>query len=177
MYNIDFNLKKSFYYKVIQKEREQYIALLLRQLQFLKGNCCEIGSGEKPSLSKLVLPEILKNKKTLTIYDPEIAENLSNTTIHQKKFTKESDISNIDTLFGLFPCEASITMIDKAILENKNLLLAFCSCNLGTAEHRLWLAEDICTDYQKIYGSQIEIQQWPEEYEIETPIMIRKRQL
>lgn len=91
----------------------------------------------------------------------------------------DTDISNVDTLYGLFPCNASITLIDKAIQENKNLLIAFCGCDHSDEVHTKWVgkywAEDVCMDYREKYGKCVEISNWNPEMGLNLPIMTYKK--
>lgn len=100
--------------------------------------------------------------------------------IVKDKFTKQTNISDIDTIYGLFPCGATISMIDKACEEDKNLLLAFCPCNHTTPAHRWWAgnwwAEDVCVDYKEKYGNEIQILKWSKQYNLPYPIMVREKQ-
>lgn len=155
------------------------IANLLENYSFLTGNCCEIGAGHYPRLSELVIPKLEKRNYHLTIYEPNIIFTDFKATIIKNKFTKESNISNIDTLFALYPCEATITIAEKAFEEDKNLLLACCGCNHSITEHPKWFsskywAEDFCMDYQEKYGNEVEIINWPSHINNDLPIMVRK---
>lgn len=158
-----------------------YICGLLKNLSFLDGNCCEVGAGAYPRLAELVQPYLKQSKHQLTIYEPDIIlDKLDNARIIRDKFTKETNIADIDTIYGLFPCGATISMIDKAFEEDKNLLLAFCSCNHNTPTHQWWVgkwwAEDVCIDYREKYGSEVQILKWPKEYNLPYPIMVREKQ-
>lgn len=170
---------------IINPEVDPYIKMceLLKNLSFLSGNCCEIGAGEYPRLAELIAPELERNHHKLTIYDPStVPDKLSKgVTIVKEKFTKKTDLKGIDTLVSLFPCEVACTIIDKALDEDKNLLLAFCGCDHSTLEHQKWLgeywAEDVCMDYREQYGKEIEIMQWPKQYGIPYPIMVRRQKV
>ncbi len=170
-------------FQVIYPEVDPYLFIyqLLKKFSFLNGNCCEVGAGFYPRLAELVLPTLEQNHHKLTVYDPELVlERLGNAKLVKDKFTSQTSMKDIDTIYGLFPCEATIPMIDKAILENKNLLLAFCGCDHSTPEHLKWVgewwSEDVCMDYCEKYGKEIQILKWPDEYQIPFPIMVREKQ-
>lgn len=156
------------------------LAKLLEKYSFLEGNCCEVGAGNYPRLAELTAPQIKLKKGTLTIYEPNILfTKIDNVTIIKDKFKKSTNINHIDTIYGMFPCEASITIAEKAFEEDKNLLLAFCSCDHSTKEHPKWLgtywAEDFCMDYREKYGHEVEIIDWPTTIGIDFPIMVRQK--
>lgn len=155
------------------------MAKLLQSYSFLEGNCCEIGAGAYPRLAELVIPKIKLNHGNLTIYEPELLfSDIENVTVVKEKFTKETDIKGIDTLYGLYPCGATISIADKAFEEDKNLMLAFCPCDHSTKEHPKWMgkywAEDVCMDYREKYGKEAEIINWPSYTGIDLPIMVRR---
>lgn len=161
----------------------KYIAMLLKQMNFVNNNCCEVGAGIEPVLSNMILPEIQASKKKVIVYDPRLEyQDKPGMVIKKENFTMSTNIDNISTLYGLFPCEASITMIEKARRENKNLLLALCDCNLSSKEHPFWgygdtWAHEICAEYIEKYGREFEIHNWPREYGKKPPIMVRKRKI
>jgi len=152
---------------------------ILEDNNFLEGNICEVGSGRYPRLAELVASKVQTKKGTLTIYDPKILfTDFKGIKIVKSIFTKDSNIDDIDTLYGLYPCGSAITIAEKAFEEDKNLVLAFCRCNHSTKEHRRWLgkywAEDFCMDYRKKYGDEAEIIHWPSQLDNDRPIMIRR---
>lgn len=159
-------------FQVLEPEKDPYLIFyhLLQQKQFLNGNCCEVGAGVYPTLAEAVAKELKEKEKTLTIYDPQtIPANLGeNVILHQEQFTKDANLADIDTLYALFPCSATIPTIEKAIEENKNLLLAFCSCDHSSEQHPWWFgtswAEDYCCELKEQYGKDLEILNWPPTY-------------
>ncbi len=160
-------------------DQYKYLANRLKELGFLNGNCCEIGAGKYPQISSLILPVLRENKKNLTIYDPKtIPSILPDINLIRENFTLNTNIENIDTLFAHHPCKATTTIIDKAIQENKNLLIAFCGCNHSNSRIPKWIGdywcEDVCIYYREKYGKEIEIETYPNQIE-KYPIMIRKR--
>lgn len=152
---------------------------ILEDYDFLKGNICEVGAGRYPRLAELVAPKIQTNKGTLTIYDPNVVfDEHKGIKVVKDKFTKSTNIDNIDTLYGLYPCDASVTLAEKAFKEDKNLVLAFCGCDHSSKDHIKWLgkywAEDFCMDYREKYGKEAEIINWPSTLNNDRPILIRR---
>lgn len=114
-------LKIDFYKKFLE---------MLVEYKFLNTNCLEVGSGIYPVLAEYAAPIINKNGKSLTIYDPRLAFfDINGVLAKNELFTRKTDISSFDTLYGTFTCDASEVMVEKAIVEDKNLLVAFCECN------------------------------------------------
>lgn len=169
-------------FDVLKNEKDFYktFSEMLKKYDLLKGNCCEVASGEYPRLSEIVYPIIEENHSNLTIYDPMLTiQKLGNAKLVKEEFTHETDISEVETLFGMFPCEATIPLVEKAIKEDKNLLVAFCDCNHSTEQYPHWFgdtwSDDVCMFFKKEYGDEVEILNWPEEFHQPTPIMLRKK--
>lgn len=160
------------------KDEYQIILDLLESYGFLTGNCCEVGAGFYPRLSELVIKKLHVRNYHLTIYEPNIMFDNFKAKIIKESFTKESNITNIQNLFALYPCEATITIAEKAFEEDKNLLLACCGCDHSTKQHpkgfsKYW-AEDFCMDYKEKYGDKVKIINWPSHINNDFPIMVRK---
>lgn len=151
---------------------------ILNKYKLLNTNCLEIGAGVLPVLAEYAAPIINKNGKTLTIYDPKTCfRNINGVSIRNKLFTREIDISSINTLYGTFPCEASEIIVERALEEDKNLLIAFCSCPHNSTKYpskknECW-ANTFCKYIKKAYKNEVDILSWPKEYEFDMPIMVR----
>lgn len=155
------------------------MAKLLDQYSFLEGNCCEVAAGDYPRLAELTIPKIKLNHGNLTIYEPDVIPcNIKDVKIVRERLTKDTDITQFDTLYGMFPCSATLSIVEKAFEEDKNLMLAFCDCNHSTKEHPKWIgkywAEDLCMDYREKYGNEVNIIQWPSSMGSDLPIMVRR---
>lgn len=167
-------------YDVIKNEKDFYkvFAETLKKYNLLNGNCCEVAAGEYPRLSEIIYPTVEEKHSNLTIYEPTLTiKKLGNAKLVKEKFTFETDISGYDTLFGMFPCEATIPLIEKSITADKNLLVAFCDCDHSTEKYpfksgKTW-ADDVCANLKKEYGDELQILQWPEEIQQPTPILLR----
>lgn len=169
---------------VFKEEYDPYIEFkkILDKYSFLddSGTYCEIGAGIYPRLSEIVFPSIDKNHGSLTIYDPNCMFSISeNIHIVNEEFTYDTDIQKIDTLYALYPCEATPTILEKAFEEDKNLVLGFCNCDHSdikypyTDEYKYW-ADGVCKIYQTMYGSDLEIIGWPSNMKNDLPIMVRR---
>lgn len=166
----------------LRKEADVYKNFheLLRERNFLQGNVVEVGAGKYPRLCEVIMEDKPDELISVTAYDPCLVfDTIPRVKFVNKPFTKETDISEADTLYGLFPCDASITLIDKAIEENKNLMVAFCACDHSDSIHTKWIgkywAEDVCMDYREKYGKCIEIDGWNREMGLDLPIMTYKK--
>lgn len=151
---------------------------LLNKYRFLEGNCCEVGAGLYPRLCELTIPTIIQNKGTLTIYEPNIMfDKIENAILKKEEFNKKTNIDNVDTIYALYPCEATVTVAEKAFQEDKNLMMALCPCDHSTEKHQKWFSDywavDFCMDYKEKYGDEVEIIKWPTKTEIDLPIMVR----
>jgi len=188
---------------VVPKEADIYIYFrnLLNKYKFLQTNCCEIAAGKYPRLAEIVYPELRRNNKTLTIYEPDLViDSLEDVIVKKELFTKNSDLKGIDTLFGTFTCEATIDVVEKALIENRNLLISLCECDHSTEKYPFLSQQyftkkindmiaqrgsisvlDIPNVYwydcfqdqlKKEYGDRISILNWPEIYGFEYPIIL-----
>ena len=150
---------------------------LLNQYKLLNTNCVEVGAGVYPRIGELAAPIINKNGKELTLYDPRLSFDLDNVKIVRDVFTKDTDISKVDTLYGLFPCDGTIPIVEKALEEDKNLLVAFCGCDHSTEKYPKWItdvwADDFCMNIKEEYGDEVDIIKWPSKCDFCAPIMVR----
>ncbi len=168
---------------VISEGKDIYLEFfkLLNELNFLEGNICEVGSGEYPRLAEIMLPKIKLNGGILTIYDPEILyTDFKGIKIIKEKFTKDTNIESTDTLVGLLPCLASETIVEKAFLENKNLLIGFCGCDHSSrngfkkGNNKYW-AEALSNYYKQRYDNEVEMFSWSDNIKLDYPIMARHK--
>lgn len=166
-------------FNVYNHSKDEYIEMfkLLKEYSLLEGNCCEIGAGRYPRLAELTAPEIKLKNGTLTIYDPNtMISKMENVKIIKDEFRKNTNIDYIDTIYAMYPCEATATIVEKAFEEDKNLMLAFCGCNQTNQKWigKYW-AEDFCMAYREKYGQEVEIINWPSKTGIDLPIMVRHK--
>ena len=166
---------------VFKEGADPYLELykLLENYSFLEGNVCEIAAGRYPRLAELTAPQIKERGGSLTVYEPNIIfSEMDNMTIVQDEFTKKTDINQFDTLYASWPCEVTAPIVEKAFENDKNLMLAFCSCNNSTRKYPIrtgkYWAEDFCQYYRKKYGEEAQIINWPDAVGLDTPILIRQ---
>lgn len=117
-------------------------------------------------------------KGSLTIYDPFVSFSISRTNVVVKKedFTKKTDVRMFDTLYGMYPCNATIPLVEKALEEDKNLLVALCDCDHSTDKYpreneRYW-ADDFCNYIARDYGNEVMITHWSNGFDNGLPIMV-----
>lgn len=167
---------------VLEENCDVYLEMLklLEKYSFLEGNCLEVSAGIYPRLAEVVSPVLNVRGGSLTIYDPDICYSILNKSVVVKKenFTFKTNIDGIDTLYGLYPCSATIPLLEKAFDEDKNLLVGFCDCDHSTDEYprldgKYW-ADDICMYFKQKYQGEFDIIQWPSRFESDFPIMVRE---
>ena len=186
---------------VIEKHKNIYLYFLslMEYYKFLSTNCCEVSAGRYPYLAEIIYPKLRKNKKSLTIYEPDtVVDKIFDVDIKKEFFTKDTDIEDIDTLYGTFTCEATIEMVESTLVKDKNLLISLCDCNLSTEKYpfsfepyfsrkyneqlskygyvrefpRVCWYESFCDLIKKEYGSRIQVLNWPSIYGIKEPILL-----
>lgn len=94
-------------------------------------NILEVGCGYLPMFAKYYNNLQIRNNKSskITVYDPDIAVNKAkNIKLCKTKFTLESNVDDYDLLVGILPCEATKTIINKAIDSDKEFFIAMCGC-------------------------------------------------
>ena len=90
-------------------------------------NIIEIGGGMIPTLAHKI--SLKQQKGSITIYDPRLSNYYKATKkfiLKKEKFNKNTDITSSNILIGFMPCEATQTIIEKAINNNKDFLIALC---------------------------------------------------
>lgn len=91
----------------------------------------EVGSGILPILGDYLQKEQIQlGMGTVTVYDSVVWRKYPTKAILKKEdFTFETKISKESLLIGMFPCEATEMMIDKALEEQLDFCIALCGCN------------------------------------------------
>jgi len=166
-------------FDVLDGENDSFkiFANLLNKYKFLNTNCCEVAAGKYPRLAEIIYPTLKENNKSLIIYDPDIViHSLYDIEIKKELFTETTDLTGIETLFGTFTCEATTTLVEKALNENKNLLVALCSCDHSSGKYprefgEYWY-ESFCNILKKQYQGDISIINWPHD-RFKMPIILR----
>ena len=170
-------------YNIFTEGNDRYLMFykMLEELDFIKGNSLEIGSGPYPRLAEIIKDNHKRKDYNLTIYEKcDVFKTSKDIKIIKDAFTSSTNIENIDNIFSIMPCDASIDITLKGIKENKNLLIAYCSCDHSNKIYpkyrkRYW-ADNFCHTMKKRYGNLIEITEWEPLKEEKMPILIyRKR--
>ncbi len=159
-----------------EKDLYKQFSKILRDRGLLRGNILEVGAGFYPRLGEVIMEDKPAELVRITSYDPElIVDTMSGVKLVKEPFTKSTNLDDVGTIIGMFPCGASRLMIDRAINENKNLLLAFCGCdhsdNEISAEYGDLWADAACRYYKEKCGDDMQIFSWSNEVELSYPIM------
>ena len=105
---------------------------LLKKHFPIDGNIVEVGSGMIPAFANIIAKEQIQiGKGTITIYEPLLAQlkpKYPNITLHKEEFTLDTDISKADLLVGVMACEATETILESAIINDKDFYVAMCGC-------------------------------------------------
>lgn len=154
---------------------------ILEQYDFLKGDVLEIGGGVFPRLAQIITPKIKINGGTLTVYDPRLGcSTTKDASFHRQIFTLDTDVSKFSTIIGMFPCEATTTIVEQTLNYDKNLLVACCDCDHSSTKYprynfgEYW-ADDYCAMLKDDYGDEIDIIKWPQALNCTLPIIVRKK--
>lgn len=87
----------------------------------------EVGGGRIPSLAKRIA---LKQKKgTITVYDPNLISTDSpypNMVLRKQPFTLQTPVKEDQLIIGFMPCEATEILIQQAVRNKKDFLVALC---------------------------------------------------
>ncbi len=170
-------------YNIFTDENDRYLMFykMLEDLDFIKGNSLEIGSGPYPRLAEIIKDNHKEKDYNLTIYEKcDVFRLNKDIKIVKDAFTSSTNIEKVDNIFSIMPCEASIDITLKSIEENKNLLIAYCSCDHSNKMYpkyrkRYW-ADNFCSMMKERYGNDVEITEWEPLKDEKMPILIyRKR--
>ena len=87
----------------------------------------EVGGGKIPSLAKKI--SLRQTTGTITVYDPRLyrEDNINDRFILKKqKFDNNTSLEGIDLIIGFMPCEAADIMIERAIENRIDFMIALC---------------------------------------------------
>ena len=87
----------------------------------------EIGGGVLPRLGKRISKKL--NAGKIVVYDPRLSHYEQSTDkmrLVREKFNRSSSIEDSDLIIGLMPCEAAEVIIDTAVNNNIDFVLALC---------------------------------------------------
>ena len=104
----------------------------VKELFGLDRNILDVASGSIPAFATEVASIQRKiGKGTITLYDPLLLHTnpkYPNMTLHNEKFSDEMSIKQFDLVTGIFPCEATESIIMSACKEQKDFYVAMCGC-------------------------------------------------
>lgn len=115
---------------------QEYLNYLVKTYpNFYEKNILEISCGEYPAFVELIATEIYRNKAngTITGIDPAVIFSKLNIMekqidLYQEEFCTTTDISDKDLLLGVLPCDATMSIINKACSEEKEMSIMPCKC-------------------------------------------------
>ena len=134
----------------------------------LSRNIIDIGGGFLPAFANMIAEEQYKiGTGTITVYDPALVvtePKYSNMTLIKDEFTTDTDVSNYDLMLGLFPCEATRSIVESAKKNNKDFYVAECGCGHAVNPYYYFDKDSDNIELEYFDGT-----------EYDYPILIRKR--
>ena len=115
---------------VIPDENNIYIGFmnLISEIYDIKDKkILEIGGGVLPRLGKRISTVLDTGK--IVVYDPRLSHYEQSTDkmrLVKKEFRRDSSIDDADLIIGLMPCKAAEVIVDSAITNNVDFVLALC---------------------------------------------------
>lgn len=120
---LDKSFKNSFYLEHLKKLQENFN---------INCNVLDVASGVIPAFANnIAKAQLNMGIGTVSVYDPRLVvidAKHSNMKLYPLKFSNKTDIRKYDLLTGIFPCEATKIIIEKACQEKKNFYVAMCGC-------------------------------------------------
>lgn len=171
-------------YNIFTEGNDRYLMFykMLEELDFIKGNSLEVGSGPYPRLAEIIKDNHQRRDYNLTIYEKcNVFKTSKDIKVVKDAFTSSTNIEDVDNIFSIMPCEASIDITLKGIEENKNMLIAYCSCDHSNKMYpkyrkRYW-ADNFCSMMKERYLNDIEITEWEYLKGENIPILIHKKRV
>jgi len=102
-----------------------FLKLLRDNFNIEDRNIIEVGGGVLPSFGRRIIPHLRNGK--LTIYDPRLSvyeAESSKLKLVRDKFTKKTSLGDCDLLIGLMPEEAVEVLIDRAVDNGIDFMVA-----------------------------------------------------
>lgn len=170
-------------FNIFKEKYDPYLTVynILNKYDFINGNIVEVGCGTYPRLAEIIKDNHKSNNYNLTVYDTCNIFKMNDISIIKEKFTMSTNIDNVDTLVGIYPCDASVDLTLKGIEENKNLVIAYCSCDHSSDKYQhnfleYW-ADDFCYYIKKKYGDDVKIMNWRNYPKRRLPILVHKKRI
>ena len=93
----------------------------------LERNITEVAGGVIPTLGHKI--SLKQNKGIITIYDPRLSnyyEESDSFILKREEFFRDTDVKESDLLIGFMPCEATQAILENAIDNNIDFMIAMC---------------------------------------------------
>lgn len=148
---IDIDVMSQIYeevgvYEAINRSLYQSFLEYMNKYYDLDRNLLDVGCGFFPSFSKKVALSQKKGSVKALDYDV-ITTEVPGIEVEKVRFDTKYDISNIDMIYGLEPCEATTDMIKVANAADIDLCICMCGCthikssyyNYEMNPYRMWL--------------------------------------
>lgn len=100
---------------------------LMRERMDINRNLLEVGCGYYPSLAKRIAS--MQKYGSVTAIDPVVVTtDVEGIRVIKGCFTSSFGLEKYDMLYGLYPCDATIDMIELSSLYDKDLCILACDC-------------------------------------------------
>lgn len=100
---------------------------LIKSRMNIHRNLLEVGCGYYPSLALRMLRH--QKRGSITAIDPLLVkEDFEGIKVIKTRLSKNFDITPYDMLYGLYPCDATLDMIELASDYDKDLCILACDC-------------------------------------------------
>lgn len=161
-----------------------FIKMIDKEFGVIDKNIIEVGGGFLPRLGERIAS--MQDSGTITVYDPRLSiykKDTEKLKLVRKRFTKNSSVDNIDLMLGLMPCKATEIILDTAIDNNIDFMIALCEGGLHGDEDDYFEDEDewihslLCSvrvELQKRKMGDLEIQ-YMKKYGSKYPVIYNKR--
>ena len=98
----------------------------------IESDVLEVAGGCIPSFANILAKEQIKlGKGTITVYDPSLVKTeskYSNLKLYKNSFYLDTDVSKFNLIVGLYPCNATLNIIESACVNKKDFYVAMCGC-------------------------------------------------
>ena len=103
--------------------------LVNEQFNIKDKNIIEIGGGNIPRLAKRI--SAMQENGTITVYDPNLYiknedASTSKLKLVKRRFYSILNVDKADLLIGLLPCGSSTVIVNSAVKNNKDFMIALC---------------------------------------------------
>lgn len=125
-----------------------FVSLLEKNFN-LDTNIVEVAGGVIPVLAKKIA--LKQSHGTITVYDPRLtfsSPQIPNLILKKQEFTKSTPLTNTNIIIGFMPCDATIQIIEAALANDIDFMVALCEGGPRTGYE--WLeTEEEWVDYIK----------------------------